>query len=62
MHVCVCVHVCGSQGYQSILRKPKSSSGKGPRARLSPLVLLLDGALVGELDTVQRAVQEVRHP
>ncbi|XP_017321162.1 relA-associated inhibitor [Ictalurus punctatus] len=45
------------KGLQSILRKPKGSSVKGPRARLSPLVLLLDGALVGELDTVQRAVQ-----
>ncbi|XP_076846045.1 relA-associated inhibitor [Brachyhypopomus gauderio] len=52
------------QGLQSILRKPKVSSVKatGPRARLSPLVLLLDGALVGELDTVQRAVQEMSDP
>ncbi|KAF7699298.1 relA-associated inhibitor isoform X1 [Silurus meridionalis] len=50
------------KGLQSILRKPKGSSVKGPRARLSPLVLLLDGALVGELDTVQRAVQEMSDP
>lgn len=53
--MCVCV----SQGIQSILRKPKGSGAKGQRARLSPLVLLLDGALVGELETVQRAMQEV---
>ncbi|XP_026990809.2 relA-associated inhibitor [Tachysurus fulvidraco] len=50
------------KGLQSILRKPKGSSGKGQRARLSPLVLLLDGSLVGELDTVQRAVQEMSDP
>ncbi|MCI4379447.1 hypothetical protein PGIGA_G00228310 [Pangasianodon gigas] len=50
------------KGLQSILRKPKGSSVKGPRARLSPLVLLLDGALVGELDTVQRAMQEMSDP
>ncbi|XP_026885110.2 relA-associated inhibitor [Electrophorus electricus] len=52
------------QGLQSILRKSKGSSVKtqSPRARLSPLVLLLDGALVGELDTVQRAVQEMSDP
>ncbi|KAM6932942.1 relA-associated inhibitor [Xenentodon cancila] len=47
----------------SILRRPnwkRKSSGK--QARLSPLVLLLDGALVGELDTVQKAVQEMTDP
>lgn len=48
------------QNYRSILRLPnqkrKSSSR---RARLSPLVLVLDGALAGDLDTVQKAVQEV---
>lgn len=51
------------KNYHSILRQSKRehrSSGK--RARLSPLVLLLDGALVGELETVQRAVQEVQDP
>uniref|UniRef100_A0A8C5HFH7 Protein phosphatase 1, regulatory subunit 13 like n=1 Tax=Gouania willdenowi TaxID=441366 RepID=A0A8C5HFH7_GOUWI len=41
----------------SIHRQLSPRSGK--RARLSPLVLLLDGALVGELETVQRAVLEV---
>ncbi|KAK3547894.1 hypothetical protein QTP70_000350 [Hemibagrus guttatus] len=50
------------KGIQSILRKPKGSGAKGQRARLSPLVLLLDGALVGELETVQRAVQEMSDP
>ncbi|XP_047450936.1 relA-associated inhibitor [Mugil cephalus] len=51
------------KNYHSILRqnkKDRKSSGK--RARLSPLVLLLDGALVGELETVQRAVQEMTDP
>lgn len=46
------------QSYHSILRQSKQKSS-GRRARLSPLVLLLDGSLVGELETVQRAVQEV---
>ncbi|XP_058490392.1 relA-associated inhibitor [Solea solea] len=49
--------------YRSILRlsiRERKVSGK--RARLSPLVLLLDGSLVGELDTVQRAVQEMSDP
>ncbi|KAL6478653.1 hypothetical protein MHYP_G00120860 [Metynnis hypsauchen] len=53
------------KGLHSILRKSsKGIGGKAhiPRARLSPLVLLLDGALVGELDTVQRAVQEMSNP
>lgn len=48
------------QGYHSILRPSKERKSTGRRARLSPLVLALDGALVGELETVQRAVQEVR--
>ncbi|XP_076590365.1 relA-associated inhibitor [Chaetodon auriga] len=49
------------RSYHSILRRSnRKSSGK--RARLSPLVLLLDGALVGELETVQRAVQEMNDP
>ncbi|XP_053356535.1 relA-associated inhibitor isoform X2 [Clarias gariepinus] len=50
------------KGLHSILRKPKGSTLKRSRARLSPLVLLLDGSLVGELDTVQRAVQEMSDP
>ncbi|XP_037630183.1 relA-associated inhibitor [Sebastes umbrosus] len=48
--------------YHSILRQAKRDKGTGRRARLSPLVLLLDGALVGELETVQRAVQEMNDP
>lgn len=48
------------QGYHSILRRSNQErKGSGKRARLSPHVLALDGALVGELETVQRAVQEV---
>ncbi|XP_033971782.1 relA-associated inhibitor isoform X1 [Trematomus bernacchii] len=47
--------------YHSILRRPKHKSS-GRRARLSPLVLLLDGSLVGELETVQKAVQEMSDP
>ncbi|XP_029374292.1 relA-associated inhibitor [Echeneis naucrates] len=51
------------RSYHSILRRSKSErKGTGNRARLSPLVLLLDGALVGELETVQRAVQEMNNP
>lgn len=53
----------GYKSYHSILRKPRGerrSSGK--HARLSPLVLALDGALVGELETVQRAMQEMIDP
>lgn len=49
------------QNYNSILRRPKQErKSSGKRARLSPHVLALDGALVGELETVQKAVQEVR--
>ncbi|KAI4899744.1 hypothetical protein NFI96_022644, partial [Prochilodus magdalenae] len=52
-----------TEGLHSILRKSSKGIGvKNPRARLSPLVLLLDGSLVGELDTVQRAVQEMSDP
>ncbi|XP_066559859.1 relA-associated inhibitor [Amia ocellicauda] len=49
---------------RSILKRSGGRSGSSPerKARLSPLVLLLDGALVGELDTVQRAVQEMSDP
>ncbi|MGH0184931.1 UNVERIFIED_CONTAM: hypothetical protein FKN15_026481 [Acipenser sinensis] len=46
-----------AKGLRSILKTPKSESS-GRRARLSPLVLLLDASLVGELDVVQSAVQE----
>ncbi|KAJ8256628.1 hypothetical protein COCON_G00187800 [Conger conger] len=49
------------KGMNSILRKSRAR-GSGRRAHLSPLVLLLDGALVGELETVQRAVQEMSDP
>ncbi|XP_029303130.1 relA-associated inhibitor [Cottoperca gobio] len=49
--------------YHSILRRPKrEQKHSGKHARLSPLILLLDGALVGELETVQRAVQEMNDP
>ncbi|KAM4742565.1 relA-associated inhibitor isoform 1-T2 [Anableps anableps] len=47
--------------YNSILRKPgRKKSAR--RARLSPLVLLLDGALMGEMETVKRAVKEMSDP
>ncbi|XP_034405221.1 relA-associated inhibitor isoform X1 [Cyclopterus lumpus] len=49
------------RSYHSILRQSKQKSS-GRRARLSPLVLLLDGALVGELEIVQKAVQEMNDP
>ncbi|XP_076002488.1 relA-associated inhibitor isoform X2 [Genypterus blacodes] len=49
--------------YHSILRRSsRERKSSGRRARLSPLVLLLDGSLVGELDTVQKAVQEISDP
>ncbi|CDQ95940.1 unnamed protein product, partial [Oncorhynchus mykiss] len=58
-----CGTLPSSQGYNSILRRASRERGdSGQRARLSPLVLLLDGSLVGELDTVQRAVQEMNDP
>ncbi|XP_053176835.1 relA-associated inhibitor [Scomber japonicus] len=51
------------RSYHSILRRSnRDFKSTGRRARLSPLVLLLDGALVGELETVQRAVQEMNDP
>ncbi|XP_030621879.1 relA-associated inhibitor isoform X2 [Chanos chanos] len=50
------------KGYRSILRRNKQRKASGRRARLSPLVLLLDGSLLGELDTVQKAVQELSDP
>ncbi|XP_034024474.1 relA-associated inhibitor isoform X2 [Thalassophryne amazonica] len=51
-----------SQNYHSILRPTLKRPSSGRRARLSPLVLLLDGALVGELEIVQKAVQEMQDP
>ncbi|XP_043974508.1 relA-associated inhibitor isoform X2 [Gambusia affinis] len=47
--------------YNSILRK-QGRKKSGRRAKLSPLVLLLDGALMGEMDTVMRAVKEMSDP
>lgn len=41
-----------------MLRKV-GSPRKARRARLNPLVLLLDAALTGELEVVQQAVKEV---
>ncbi|XP_041850281.1 relA-associated inhibitor isoform X2 [Melanotaenia boesemani] len=50
------------KNYASILRRSNRSNKSGKRAHLSPLVLLLDGALQGELETVQRAVQQITDP
>ncbi|XP_041090604.1 relA-associated inhibitor isoform X3 [Polyodon spathula] len=50
-----------AKGPRSILKTPRSESS-GRRARLSPHVLLLDASLVGELDVVQSAVQEMSDP
>ncbi|XP_005735941.1 relA-associated inhibitor isoform X1 [Pundamilia nyererei] len=51
------------KNYRSILRLPnRKRKNSGRRARLSPLVLVLDGALAGDLDTVQKAVQEMSDP
>ncbi|XP_051580595.1 relA-associated inhibitor-like isoform X2 [Myxocyprinus asiaticus] len=50
------------KGYHSILRKASKAKSSSRRAHLSPLVLMLDGALVGELETVQRAAQEMSDP
>ncbi|XP_041092230.1 relA-associated inhibitor-like [Polyodon spathula] len=50
-----------AKGLSSILKTPKSERS-GRRARLSPHVLLLDASLVGELDVVQSAVQEMSDP
>ncbi|XP_075394005.1 relA-associated inhibitor [Tenrec ecaudatus] len=46
---------------RSLLRKA-GSPRKTRRARLNPLVLLLDAALTGELDVVQQAVKEMNDP
>ncbi|XP_068174262.1 relA-associated inhibitor [Antennarius striatus] len=51
------------RSYHSILRRSnRERKGSGKRARLSPLVLLLDGALVGEMETVQKAAQKISDP
>ncbi|XP_051512800.1 relA-associated inhibitor isoform X2 [Myxocyprinus asiaticus] len=50
------------KGLHSILRKASKAKSSSRRAHLSPLVLMLDGALVGELETVQRAAQEMSDP
>uniref|UniRef100_A0A2K6UNN2 Uncharacterized protein n=1 Tax=Saimiri boliviensis boliviensis TaxID=39432 RepID=A0A2K6UNN2_SAIBB len=46
---------------RSVLRKA-GSPRKARRARLNPLVLLLDAALSGELEVVQQAVKEMNDP
>ncbi|TRZ04057.1 hypothetical protein DNTS_013804 [Danionella cerebrum] len=54
------------RGIHSILRKGSKSTkaikSSSRRAHLSPLVLMLDGSLVGELETVQRAAQKMSDP
>ncbi|XP_074872451.1 relA-associated inhibitor [Carettochelys insculpta] len=48
---------------RSVLRKlPSPRRQPGKRVRLNPLVLLLDGALAGELEVVQQAVNELNDP
>lgn len=46
---------------RSVLRKA-GSPRKARRARLNPMVLLLDAALTGELEVVQQAVKEMNDP
>ncbi|XP_046537887.1 relA-associated inhibitor isoform X2 [Equus quagga] len=50
-----------SMEMRSVLRKV-GSPRKARRARLNPLVLLLDAALTGELEVVQQAVKEMNDP
>ncbi|XP_010612952.1 relA-associated inhibitor [Fukomys damarensis] len=50
-----------SMEMRSVLRKA-GSPRKARRARLNPLVLLLDAALTGELEVVQQAVKEMNDP
>lgn len=51
------------KGIHSILRKgSKANKSASRRAHLSPLILMLDGSLVGELETVQRAAQKMSDP
>nr|XP_033811034.1 relA-associated inhibitor isoform X2 [Geotrypetes seraphini]XP_033811035.1 relA-associated inhibitor isoform X2 [Geotrypetes seraphini] len=48
---------------RSVLKKVSSpQKANSRRARLNPLVLLLDAALTGELDIVQQAVSEMSDP
>ncbi|KAJ8266594.1 hypothetical protein GJAV_G00132290 [Gymnothorax javanicus] len=48
---------------KSILKRPRRDrKSPGQRARLSPLVILLDGAMVGDLDAVQKAAKEMSDP
>ncbi|XP_044291388.1 relA-associated inhibitor [Varanus komodoensis] len=48
---------------RSVLRVASSPRKRPPRkARLNPLVLLLDAALTGELDVVKEAVKELNDP
>ncbi|XP_029427681.1 relA-associated inhibitor isoform X2 [Rhinatrema bivittatum] len=48
---------------RSVLKKGSSpQKAHSRRARLNPLVLLLDAALTGELDVVQQAVSEMNDP
>ncbi|XP_069500783.1 relA-associated inhibitor isoform X2 [Ambystoma mexicanum] len=48
---------------RSVLKKPSSPKKTcARRARLNPLVLLLDAALTGELDVVQQAAKEMSDP
>lgn len=59
------VVVSGGQtpGLRSALRGRNSPRRHRPqRARLDPLILLLDGALTGELDVVTQALREVKDP
>ncbi|ELW71111.1 RelA-associated inhibitor [Tupaia chinensis] len=51
----------GANEMRSVLRKV-GSPRKARRARLNPLVLLLDAALTGELEVVQQAVKEMNDP
>uniref|UniRef100_A0A8D2JIM7 Protein phosphatase 1 regulatory subunit 13 like n=1 Tax=Varanus komodoensis TaxID=61221 RepID=A0A8D2JIM7_VARKO len=51
------------QEKRSVLRVASSPRKRPPRkARLNPLVLLLDAALTGELDVVKEAVKELNDP
>ncbi|XP_010851000.1 PREDICTED: relA-associated inhibitor [Bison bison bison] len=50
-----------SMEMRSVLRKA-GSPRKVRRARLNPLVLLLDAALTGELEVVQQAMKEMNDP
>ncbi|KAM9321934.1 relA-associated inhibitor [Gastrophryne carolinensis] len=59
------VVIGGSQSLElrSALKTRNSPSKSRPRhARLDPLILLLDGALTGELDVVTQALKEVNDP